>query len=60
MKYKYLKVNGRMIWGENELSRDMLIKVKNRFYDTIINVEEGTYYDADENKWLEIEGTEAE
>jgi hypothetical protein len=56
MKYRYIKVNGSMLWGENSLTKEMLMMVKNRQYDTIIDTLEGTYFDADNNQWLEIEG----
>ena len=56
MKYKYLKINGIAIWGQNYITKDDLVKVKERYYDTIINTETNQYYDADENKWLDIEG----
>lgn len=57
MKYRFLKINGKLIWGENTVTKEMLIMVKNRQYDTIIDLEDGTYYDADENNWLQIEGS---
>lgn len=56
MKYKYLKINGSVIWGQNEITKDDLVKVKERYYDTIINTETSYYYDADENEWLDING----
>lgn len=57
MKFKYLKVSGQLLWGENDLTKEMLIMVENRHYDTIINLEDQTYYDAEKNAWVEIEGT---
>lgn len=56
-KYKYLKVNGSLLWGENTLTKEMLLMVKNHQYDTIIDLEEMTYYDADSNEWKDIQGT---
>jgi len=56
--YKYLKVDGNTIRGENTLTREMLIAVKNRYFDTIINTEDATYFDANKNEWVQIEGTE--
>jgi hypothetical protein len=56
-KFKYIKINGNMLWGENSLTKEHLIMVKNGQYDTIINLEDMTYYDADENEWKAIDGT---
>lgn len=55
--YKYIKVNGSMLWGENEITKEMLVMVKDRHYDTIIDLHTMTYYDADDNEWKEVEGT---
>ena len=55
--FKYLKINGSLIWGENEITKEMLAMVKNHQYDTIINLHEMTYYDANNNEWKEIDGT---
>lgn len=57
-KFKYIKVSGgNMFWGENTLTKEMLQMVANHQYETIINTEEQTYFDADDNEWKEIEGT---
>ena len=56
--YKYLKVGGNTIWGENTLTREMLIAVKDGRYDMIINTGDGTSFDADNNEWVKIKGTE--
>lgn len=55
--FKYLKVNGSMIWGENELTKEMLAMVKDGRYDTIIDLHTMTQYDPDKNEWVEIDGT---
>lgn len=56
MKYSHLKINGSLIWGTNELTRDDLIRLKQRSYDCIIDVQEGKYFDVETNSWKEIEG----
>ena len=55
--FRYLKVSGSVIWGENNLTKEMLAMVKNGNYDTIIDLHTMTQYDADNNEWIEIEGT---
>lgn len=56
--FKYLKIGGGLIWGENTLTKEMLAMVKSGQYDTIIDLHTMTYYDADDNEWKEIDGTE--
>lgn len=56
--FKYLKINGPLIWGENTLTKEMLSMVKNGQYDTIIDLHTMTYFDADDNEWKEIDGSE--
>ena len=56
-KFKYIKVNGSSLWGENNLTKAMLVMVANGQYDTIIDVEAMKYFDADDNEWKDIEGT---
>lgn len=46
-----------MLWGENTLTKEMLAGVANGQYDTIIDLDNGTYFDADDNEWVKIEGT---
>lgn len=58
MKFRYLKVNGSLIWGENNVTKEMLVMVKNGQYDTIIDLQEMTFYDADYNAWIDIDGTQ--
>lgn len=57
-KFKYIKINGGVLWGEQELTKEMLGMVARQLYDTIINLEDMTYFDPDDNEWKEIEGTE--
>ena len=56
MEYKFLKINGIVIWGQHKITKTDLEMVKDGRYDTIINIERGTMFNADENKWVEIEG----
>lgn len=56
--FRYIKVNGSMLWGVNTLTKEILGMVANGQYDTIIDLMEMTYFDADENAWKPIEGTE--
>lgn len=60
MKWRYLKITtGDMIWGTNNLTRDDLIRCKNGGYEAILDLQNGTYYDADANEWKEITGDES-
>lgn len=58
--YRYIKVNSDMLWGENEIDKDMLACVKQGFYDTIIDLHTMTQYDPEDNVWKEIKGTSEE
>ena len=55
--FKYIKVNGSMLWGENNLTKEMLAMVADGRYDTIINTIDMTQFNADDNEWQEIKGT---
>lgn len=57
MKFRYLKINGSSIRGENTLTKEMLGMVANGLYDTIIDLEEMRYFDADDNEWKDVGGT---
>lgn len=54
--FRYIKVNGSLLWGEHELTKDMLVRVKQNQYDTIIDLHTMTYYDPDDNEWKTIQG----
>lgn len=56
MNYLYLKINGEMIWGTNNLTREDLIRRRSGSYDAIINLSDMTYYDPENNTWKPIEG----
>lgn len=56
-KFRYIKINGSFLWGENTLTKEMLVMVAEHKYDTIIDLENMTYFDADGNEWKPIEGT---
>jgi len=58
MKWRYLKIGGGIIWGTNNLTRDDLVRRKNGGYDNIIDLQEGTEFDPDENAWVAIKGDE--
>lgn len=51
----YVKIIGSMIIGKVEITKQDLIDVKQGYADALINLVEGTYYDADENDWKKIE-----
>lgn len=57
MNYKYLMTLGKDIfWGKQEITTEQLIMVKDGRYDTLINLEEMTRFNAEENKWEKIPG----
>lgn len=55
MNYKYLIFGGVMVWGKNELSKEYFVGAVQRG-DYIVNTEDGTYFDKDDNAWKAIEG----
>jgi hypothetical protein len=57
MIYKYLIVTGSMIWGKKTLDKESFVHAVQRS-DTILDLEEGTYFDKDDNTWKAIEGDE--
>lgn len=57
MKYKYIAtLSNNIIWGKNEITRDHLSMVKDGRYDFLIDVENGKWFNAEENKWEDIKG----
>ena len=54
-KIKYIKViaDGEILWGKENLSKEDLIRARSSG-DKIINIEDVTSYNAEENKWEEI------
>lgn len=57
MKYRYLKVtSGDLVWGTNELKKTDLLSVKRGLYEAIIDLQNMTSYDAENNEWKEIDG----
>lgn len=59
MKFKYLRVtSSEFVWGKHEMSKEYFV-VAVKTGDTIINLDDMTYYSADENAWLPIKGDEA-
>lgn len=55
MKFKYLVYSGIGVWGKQELSKEYFIGAVQRD-DLIVNLEDWTYYDKDENAWLALKG----
>lgn len=56
MEFKYLIISTTSTaWGKNELSKEYFVNAVQRG-DLIINLEDGTYFDKDENAWKEIRG----
>ncbi len=56
MEYKYLVIKDVIgAWGKHELSKEYFVNAVQRG-DLIINTEENTYFDKDENAWKPIDG----
>ena len=55
MKYKYLVISHFSAWGKQEIDKEYFVNAVRRG-DLIINTEDSTYFDKDENNWLPIEG----
>lgn len=55
MKYRYLIFSGFSIWGKHELTKEYFANAAQRG-DYIVDTQNGTYFDKDENAWVEIEG----
>jgi len=51
---RYLKVLGFAIFQSDEISKRDLVDVKQKSIDWVIDTQNGTYFDAEENKWIEI------
>lgn len=56
--YKYLSINGDMIWGKNEINKERLVMVKDGRVGLLINTEDVTFYNPDTNSWDKIKGDE--
>lgn len=56
MKYRYLFEKWGEVRGTNDLNQQHLVNVRNRSSDFLIDTENGTYYDGENNEWKEIEG----
>lgn len=55
--YRWVKVRvGNSHWGTNNLTVNDLVQLKNGFYEAIIDMQEGTYYDPEQNDWIKISG----
>ena len=52
---KYIKITDReLFWGKDEISKDDLAQVKDRRIDAIINAQDFTFFNSEENKWEPI------
>lgn len=56
MKYKYITITNGVIWGRNAITKEILGKVLNGEYDTLLDLENQKWFNAEENKWEEIKG----
>lgn len=57
MKYKYIAtLSNNVIWGKNEISKEALSMVKDGRYDTLLDIENGKWFNSEENKWEDIKG----
>lgn len=57
MIYRWLKISiGGIVWGTNNLTRDDLINRRDGMYDLIIDTQENTAFDPDNNEWVKIDG----
>lgn len=58
-KYKYLRVTtGDMMWGKHEMSKEYFVSAV-KSGDAIINLEDMTYFNTEENSWQPIQGDKA-
>lgn len=52
---KYLKITGNdILWAKDTLEKDDLVQVATGRVDLIVDTENGTFFNAGENKWEEI------
>lgn len=56
MKFRYIKVTGDLLWGKNNISKNDLAQVAQGNIETIIDLENMTQFDAENNEWKEIKG----
>ena len=55
-KYKYLRVtDNTLMWAKNELSKEYFVNAV-QSGDALINLEDFTYFDKDDNEWKPIKG----
>jgi hypothetical protein len=54
---RYIKISPAL-WSQDTITRDDLVKVSQKVYDTIIDTQNGTYFDSDSNSWKNIPGEE--
>lgn len=57
-KLKYLRVTTNdMMWGKNELTKEYFVSAA-QSGDALINLEDMTYFDKEDNDWKQIKGDE--
>ena len=57
-KFKYLRVTTNdMMWGKHELSKEYFVSAV-QSGDALLNLEEMTYFDKEDNEWKSIKGDE--
>lgn len=57
MKYKFIVFTGFSIWGKtaDTMTKEYFIGAVQRG-DYIVNLEDGTYFDKEQNAWVPVEG----
>lgn len=55
MKFKFLIFSGYQVWGKHELTKEYFVGAVQRG-DYIVNTEDNTYFEKDDNAWLPIKG----
>lgn len=59
MKFKYLVYDAYQIWGKHDISKEYLINAVQRDA-CIVDTENSTYFNAEQNAWLPIQGDEGD
>ena len=54
LSMRYIKVRPGVLFAQETISKTDLGAVKQRIYDTIIDLQHFTYFDVDNNQWLPI------
>ena len=51
---KYIKVSHNILWGKSEITKSDLVEVLQGRTDTILKLDDLTYFDAEANAWKPI------